>query len=53
LAAVSLALVVGVLSDAHGVTQQVGRLGATFHISEAGALASPVGASAIESRVDP
>jgi S1-C subfamily serine protease len=53
LAAASIALVVVVLSDAHGVASRAGRLGATFHISQASALAAPASTSAIASRVEP
>ena len=53
LAAASVALVVAVLSDTHGVVSQAGRLGATFHISQAGALPAPASTSAIAARVDP
>jgi S1-C subfamily serine protease len=53
LAAASIALVVAVLSDAHGVASQAGRLGISFHISQASALAAPASTSAIASRVDP
>ncbi|HTX68577.1 MAG TPA: trypsin-like peptidase domain-containing protein [Thermoleophilia bacterium] len=53
LAVAAIALVVGVLSDAHGVASKVGRLGVTFHISQAGALPRPASAAAIQTRVDP
>lgn len=53
LAAASVALAVAVLSDAHGVASQASRLGASFHISQASALAAPASTTAIASRVDP
>ena len=53
LAAATIALAVAVLSNAHGVASQAGRLGATFHISQASALTAPASTSAIASRVDP
>ena len=53
LAAATIALVVAVLSDAHGVASQAGRLGVNFLISQASALAAPASTSAIASRVDP
>ena len=52
-AAVITAAVVVATHSGGGVASQVGRLGASFRIAQASALATPASTSAIESRVDP